>query len=74
MTGVQFLAGAMMGFFSPCHRLQTGSGANLASSPVGTGDKAAVARSQPPTSHIVLRLEMPGAILPHPQMSSLRAT
>jgi len=44
MTEVKFLVGA--GIFSPCHCLQTGCGAHLASFPMGTGwlfpgDKAA---------------------------------
>jgi hypothetical protein len=35
-TGVWFLVGAMMGFFSLCHHIQTGSGAHLTFYPVGT--------------------------------------
>jgi hypothetical protein len=36
-TGVEFLAGALKGFFS-LHLVQTGSGAHPASYPVGTRD------------------------------------
>jgi len=35
--GVQFPAGAMMGFLSPLHRVQTGSGSHPASDPMDTG-------------------------------------
>jgi hypothetical protein len=41
MTGVQFPAGEMVDFFSPHHRIQTGSGAHPASYSVGTGCSSA---------------------------------
>jgi len=36
-TGIQFLAGTMMAFFSLCHHIHDGSGAHLASYPRGSG-------------------------------------
>jgi hypothetical protein len=55
MTGVQFSARTMMGYFSLRHRVQTGSGAQQASYPAGTGGlhprgKATWAWSWPLTS------------------------
>jgi len=35
-TAILFPAGAMMWFFSLCHRVQTGSGSHSASYPMGT--------------------------------------
>jgi len=37
MSVVQFLAGAMMGFFQLTHCIQTSSGAHAASYPMGNG-------------------------------------
>jgi len=36
-TGIQFSAGAMMGLFSLCHHIQTGSGAHPTPYPGSTG-------------------------------------
>jgi hypothetical protein len=47
MTGIQFLAGAMMGFFSLHDCIQTGSGAHPIAYPMGTEGDLTLGVKQP---------------------------
>jgi len=70
-TGVQFLVGAMMGFFSLCHHVQTESGVHPTSYPIGTEGWGVNLTTH---LHIVLRLGMNCSMQGQGFLDQLRGT